>query len=69
MRWHRCVVLKTALETRPAEIVQAELYEVIPIVLATQHTGITNEIQFIARRIVLVTRLIGTITEIEYAVQ
>ena len=70
MRWLRCAALKTALATRPVEIVPAELYEAEQTVSATQHTGIIKEILFAVLQMPLVTPLIDIVTgELFVAIQ
>jgi hypothetical protein len=62
MRWLRCVALKTALATRPVEIVPAELYEAEQTVSAIPHTEIIKEILFAVQQMPLVTPLIDIVT-------
>lgn len=60
MRWLRCVALKTALATRPVEIVPAELYEAEQTVSAIPHTEIIGETPSGVQPIVLEIKPIGT---------
>ena len=70
MRWPRCVVPKTALATRPVEIVPAELYEAEQTVSAIPHTEIIKEILFAVLQMPLVTPLIDIVTgELFVAIQ